>query len=76
MITNRLAGVDGVVNARAAEVAVAPVNGERVYIQIDGESMGILPATVGIVPDALTLLIPRRYAGYVSTYFGCGTIRR
>jgi YegS/Rv2252/BmrU family lipid kinase len=63
VIANRLAGTDGVVIARATHVAVAMQNDERVHIQTDGESMGLLPATIRIVPDALTLLIPRRYAG-------------
>jgi YegS/Rv2252/BmrU family lipid kinase len=63
VIANRLAGTDGVVIARATQVAVAMLDDERVHIQIDGESMGLLPATIGIVPDALTLLIPRPYAG-------------
>jgi len=63
VITNRLASTDGVVIARATHVAVAMQNDERVHIQTDGESMGLLPATIRIVPDALTLLIPRRYAG-------------
>jgi len=32
-----------------------------VYIQIDGEYAGKLPAEIRIVPDALTLLVPRAY---------------
>ena len=63
VITNRLAGIEGVVIARATHVAVSKPEDERVYIQTDGESMGLLPATIGIVPDALTLLLPRRYTG-------------
>lgn len=63
VITNRLAGVEGVVIERATRVAVAATDDERIYIQTDGESMGTLPATIGIVPDALTMLIPRRYTG-------------
>jgi diacylglycerol kinase family enzyme len=48
---------------RATEVSVASPEDERVYMQTDGESMGVLPATIAIVPDALTILLPRRYAG-------------
>ena len=33
----------------------------RVYVQIDGEFAGHLPAEIRIVPDALTLLLPREY---------------
>ena len=35
--------------------------GPRVYIQVDGEYAGHLPASVELVPDALTLLIPEKY---------------
>ena len=30
-------------------------------IQVDGEAAGFLPATVSVVPDALTILLPREY---------------
>jgi len=63
VITNRLAGIDGVVIARATQVSVAASEDERVYMQTDGEPMGVAPANIGIVPNALTMLIPRRYAG-------------
>jgi diacylglycerol kinase family enzyme len=62
VITNRLAATDGVVIERATSVTASPGD-ERIHIQTDGESMGLLPTSVAIVPDALTLLIPRRYAG-------------
>jgi YegS/Rv2252/BmrU family lipid kinase len=35
---------------------------ERIGIQVDGELHGFAPAKVTIVPDALTLLVPERYA--------------
>jgi diacylglycerol kinase family enzyme len=34
-----------------------------VYVQIDGEFAGRLPAEIRIVPDALTLLTPPGYGG-------------
>jgi len=34
----------------------------RVFIQADGELLGTLPATIKIVPDALTLLVPQDFA--------------
>lgn len=34
---------------------------EGVYVQVDGELAGKLPAAVEIVPDALTLLVPPEY---------------
>ncbi len=33
---------------------------EKVYVEADGELIGSLPAEISIVPDALTLLVPRR----------------
>jgi diacylglycerol kinase family enzyme len=41
---------------------MAPVNGIPVHAQVDGEAIGALPATISIVPDAVTLLLPKRYA--------------
>jgi diacylglycerol kinase family enzyme len=35
---------------------------DKIYVQTDGEAIGNLPARVTTVPDALTLLIPKRYA--------------
>ncbi len=35
--------------------------GRRVWVQVDGELAGHLPAEIRIVPDALTLLMPRGY---------------
>jgi diacylglycerol kinase family enzyme len=35
---------------------------ERIHIQIDGEAVGVLPATLSTIPDALTLLMPKSYA--------------
>ena len=37
-----------------------------VYVQIDGEYAGRLPAEVRMVPDALTLLIPPAYSRVTS----------
>ena len=36
----------------------APVGGETIRFELDGELAGTLPATFEIVPDALTLLVP------------------
>lgn len=41
--------------ACAAETASRPV-----YVELDGELAGQLPATIELVPDALTLLLPQR----------------
>jgi diacylglycerol kinase family enzyme len=34
----------------------------KIYVEADGELIGSLPAEISIVPDALTLLAPRRAA--------------
>jgi diacylglycerol kinase family enzyme len=34
---------------------------DRVYIQVDGEYAGRLPAEISLAPDALTLLVPPDY---------------
>ena len=36
---------------------------EAIYVEADGEILGTLPARMEIVPDALTLLVPRGSAG-------------
>ena len=57
----RLAGVKGVSVLRATELNISGAEDRRVYIQVDGEYTGHLPARVEIVPDALTLLLPKDY---------------
>lgn len=57
----RLAGLKGVEVLRATEAKLACPDDSRVYVQIDGEFAGHLPAEVRIVPDALTLLVPPEY---------------
>jgi diacylglycerol kinase (ATP) len=61
--TNRLEKISGVRIARATQVEATAPEDQRIYIQVDGEAVGVLPATVRVVPDALTLLLPKRYAG-------------
>jgi len=36
----------------------------RVWVQVDGELAGYLPAEIRIVPDAITLLLPRSYGAF------------
>jgi YegS/Rv2252/BmrU family lipid kinase len=57
----RVAGVPGISLIRANTVCMPGTADRRVYIQVDGEYAGHLPASVEIVPDAITLLIPRPY---------------
>jgi diacylglycerol kinase (ATP) len=37
-------------------------SGERIYVEADGELVGTLPAELSVVPDAITLLVPRKSA--------------
>ena len=34
--------------------------GSRVFVEADGELLGTLPASISVVPDALTLLVPEK----------------
>ncbi len=45
-----------ILRTRQAEFSSAP--GEKIHLQVDGEYIGIAPARVEIVPNALTLLVP------------------
>lgn len=57
----QVAKVPGVTVAPALIVECASADGERVPVQIDGELAGELPARFEIVPDALTLRLPKAY---------------
>jgi diacylglycerol kinase (ATP) len=61
MLLNTLPGMTGATVMRSDRVTVSCADGAPVYIQIDGEFAGHLPAEIRIVPDALTLLIPPEY---------------
>jgi len=61
MIAGRLEGMSGVSFQTAKEVRVFDPADRRIHIQVDGEYAGRLPATIVIVPDALTLLVPPDY---------------
>jgi len=58
---NRLEGMKGVSVLRARNVKLSHPEDRRIYVQIDGEQAGHLPAEIRIVPDALTLLVPPDY---------------
>jgi diacylglycerol kinase (ATP) len=58
---NRLYGMSGVTILRTRDVTLRAPSDGRVYVQVDGEYAGRLPAKVEIVPDALTLLTPASY---------------
>jgi diacylglycerol kinase (ATP) len=48
-----------ILRTRQATFSVAGTSpGPRIHLQVDGEYMGVAPARVEIVPNALTLLVP------------------
>ena len=61
VLANLLDEMKGVTIRRAREVELTSSGDSDVYVQVDGEAAGKLPATIEIVPDALTLLIPAEF---------------
>lgn len=57
----RASNVKGMHFIDAAKVTFSASSGRRIYVQVDGEYAGRLPASVEVVPDAMTLLVPPRY---------------
>jgi diacylglycerol kinase family enzyme len=47
-------------HARGCEVRVAPVDGRKAYMDIDGEAPGVAPARFRVVPGAIRLHGARR----------------
>jgi YegS/Rv2252/BmrU family lipid kinase len=62
VLTGRLDRMKGVTLARVSELELECASDPRIYVQVDGEFAGHLPARVEIVPDALTLLMPPGFA--------------
>jgi diacylglycerol kinase (ATP) len=55
-------GVPGIELAYAEEVTCRSVPGEKpenIYVEADGELLGRLPITLSVVPDAMTVLVPK-----------------
>ena len=48
----------GIELLHAASVACQPLGDSPVYVEADGEILGVLPAEIGMVPNALTILVP------------------
>lgn len=61
MTLNRLYGLKGVEVLRCRRAALSCPGNSSVFVQIDGEFAGRLPAEIEMVPDALTLLVPPEY---------------
>jgi diacylglycerol kinase (ATP) len=60
-------GVPGIELAHADQVTCRSVAGEKpedIYAEADGELLGRLPITLSMVPDALTVLVPKNHPMY------------
>jgi diacylglycerol kinase family enzyme len=61
MAMGRLAGMRGATVLRAHRATVCCADDTRVYVQIDGEFGGYLPAELRVVPGAVRVLVPKGY---------------
>lgn len=61
IIAGRLQTMNGVSIVQTNSIQLDSPQNEGIYLQIDGEFAGRLPAKLSIVPDALTLLVPRAF---------------
>ncbi|HEY7304688.1 MAG TPA: diacylglycerol kinase family protein [Bryobacteraceae bacterium] len=61
VVLRRMNQMKGCRVVRGSSVACASVPATDIYYQVDGELGGPLPVSAEIVPDALTLLVPREY---------------
>jgi len=51
----------GVTSLRTNRLTLVSANGSDVFTQVDGELAGTLPATLEVIPDSLTLLLPPQF---------------
>jgi YegS/Rv2252/BmrU family lipid kinase len=61
VLAGRAQNLKGVTVIRSKKIVCDCPSDSRIRVQVDGELVCPLPASVEIVPDALTLLVPRRY---------------
>lgn len=71
MALNRLRGMKGVTVLRTSHLKLES-DDPRVYLQIDGEFAGRLPAEIRMTPDALTVLVPEEYGEAEETALATG----
>jgi diacylglycerol kinase family enzyme len=60
-------GVPGIELAHADQIICRHASGEKdedIYVEADGELLGRLPITLSMVPDALTVLVPKGHPMY------------
>ena len=56
----KVPGIDLAYSERISCRYLEGVTSEKVYVETDGELVGTLPAEITVVPDALTLLAPKK----------------
>lgn len=61
IVSGRLGAADRITVLRARHLDLRSADGEPVHLQVDGEHVGLLPATITVEPDALNLLAPPGY---------------
>ena len=61
VVTHTLPRMRGATIAAARSIELSAPSGDQVPIEVDGELAGHLPATIEIVDQALTLLVPGKY---------------
>ena len=61
-LSNRLDRTSGVTLLQVQSAEFLPLGEAPVFIQVDGESAGRLPARIDLIPDALTVLCPPEFA--------------
>ncbi len=58
VLVHRIRGMRGVTILRTRKALFSGAERGKVCVQVDGESAGVIPATVELAPQALTLLVP------------------
>ena len=58
VLLGKTEGMKGLTFLRTDSLKLSDPADQRIYIQVDGEYVGKLPATIEIVPHSLTLLMP------------------
>jgi diacylglycerol kinase (ATP) len=61
-LSNRLDRTNGVSLLQVRSAEFLPLGDTTVFVQVDGESAGCLPARIDLIPDALTVLCPPEFA--------------
>ena len=61
VLLNMLPRIKGATVLHTDKIELVGVPGAKTFLQVDGETAGELPASIEIVRDALTVLMPKQY---------------